>query len=206
MNYLDVIAAAKALTDQTASDQGGTQAEHIIWLRSLYPAMVRRVADVLPDRYTVQEIAELTVGDPTDPVGNYNKIRKVERLVGETYVKVRPLDYNLGDTGQVMWRQIGGNLEIFPAGTTGTFRLEYIPPYPLPAPDVELELPPGVEFCLVHELAKMIRIRMDQSYAAHDQEYQRIWAEIISSFVPVSSEPQGISDYEVDSDQGPYWQ
>jgi hypothetical protein len=109
-------------------------------------------------------------------------------------------DLNLtGNADRICWRQIGLDLEILPdTVTTGTFRIEYIPPVVLPNSDTHLNLPSGLELCLVHLLAKRIRIRLDQSYAAHDAEYKRVWDEITAGLLPTTAQPRHISDYSAD--------
>jgi hypothetical protein len=197
--YPAIIASAKALCDQDDSDQGGSDAQMLAWLAEDYSALVRRVTKVVPDYYTVQVETEIN-DDPTSPVGPYVQIRRVERQVDDRWVLIPPADPNMtGDPERLCWRAIGNNIELLPSTTTGlTVRVEYIPAASLPDSTTALKLPDGLEVCLVHMLAKRIRIRLDQSYSAHDAEYERCWREVTTGLVPTTAQPRHISDYSAD--------
>ena len=199
--YPEIILSAKALCDLTGSDQGGTEAEHIAWLEEDYAGMVRRLSKIIPDYYTIQTTGTL---DPTPeiPIGPYVQIRKIEKQI-ETgrWQVVPPADPNLtGDPARLCWRAIGNNVEILPetVDSTTIVRVEYIPAYSLPSSGTDLSLPSGLETCLVHLLAKRIRIRLDQQYRAHDEEYARVWAEVTGGLIPTSAQPRAVSDYDAD--------
>jgi hypothetical protein len=202
--YPEIIASAKALCDQTGSDQGGTLAEHVAWLGEEYAALVRRLAKIIPDYYTLQTEGTLAA-TPAIPVGPYVQIRKVQRQI-ETgrWQLIPPADPNFtGDADRLCWRAIGSNLEILPATTDPAtiVRVEYIPPYALPNDATHLSLPSGLEMCLVHLLAKRIRIRLDQQYRVHDEEYVRTWTEITSGLLPTSAQPRAVSDFDADENE-----
>jgi hypothetical protein len=198
--YPEIIASAKALTDQTGSDQGGDEAEHIAWLEEEYAAMVRRLSKIIPDYYTVQTEGTLDA-TPEIPVGPYVQIRKIERRFDNRWQVVPPADPNLtGDPDKICWRAIGSNIEILPdtIDASTVVRVEYIPAYSLPSSGTELSIPSGLEVCLVHLLAKRIRIRLDQQYRVHDEEYARVWGEVTSGLLPTTAQPRAVSDYDSD--------
>lgn len=201
--YLDVIAAAREDTDQENSDQGGTDAQFIAALERWYPQLVRRLSKVSPDWFTLQDEGTLS-SSPSNSVGKWNQIRKVELQVGDRWVRVPKADPNFtGDPERTCYRVIGGNLEILPESlTSGTFRVEYIPDRVLPNSSTDLDLPPGAEEILVQLLCRKIRRKLDQSEAPHIARAKEVWEEVVASLVPEDATPSAVSDYDADRDQG----
>jgi len=195
MLYPDLIAIAKSLTDQGSSDQGGTAAELLLWLQGMFPPFVRKISKVAPEFYMVVSTGGLPHGGMT--LG-YNEVRKVEVLQGTQYVTLPRVDRNVsGTSSRMSWDLLNTDIAIYPeALTTGSFRVTYIPEIPLPASNVQLPLPAGFEWCLIYDLAVLIRQKTDQDAAFFERRSKESWSESVASISPRSSFPQAISDYD----------
>lgn len=206
MLYPSILDNARFVTDQTGSEQGGTDAQLIAALGPLYTECVRRLSKTVPDYYTYQVEGSLS-GTPTTPVRKHVQIRKVERRVSvgppARWIPVPPADPNLtGDPHRISWRAIGENLEILSPTSVANefFRVEFIPNLSLPNAETHLDIPDGLDWYLAHQLAKLIRIRLDQSFKVHDDEATRIWNEVTTGLVPTTAQIRQVSDYDADED------
>jgi hypothetical protein len=201
--YVDVIDDALEECDQTGSEQGGTTADFVRFLRRAYPRLRRRLSKIAPDWFAIQSEGTLSAS-PDNSVDKWSQLRRVQMQSGDRWITVPRADPNfLGDPDRVCYRVIGGNLEILPESlSTGTFRVEYIPDQALPGADSDLDLPPGAEDLLVQLLCRKIRRKLDQSESGHIDEYKRIWEEVVASLVPEDTTPTAVSDYDADRDGG----
>ncbi len=195
MLYPDLIAIAKSLTDQGSSDQGGSSADHLLWLGALFTPFVRKVSKVAPEFYVQVATGPIVPGPSTVA---YLEVRKVEMLQGTQFVTLPRVDRNLSGTAtRTSWDLNDTDIAIYPESlTTGTFRVTYIPEIPLPDNVTPLPLPAGFEWCLIYELATLIRQKTDQDTAFFERKYKDTWAELVASISPRSSFPQAISDYD----------
>lgn len=175
---------ANAITDirtatryDTASPSPVTDAQVTVWLNGEMHRFRRQLNAEVPELYrAVSSSLPIASGAQTltKPAG-FDKLVRVERLVGARWVNVEPaapVDMECGDLG---WEEVGNTYLIWPSTSApGTYRLVYS----ADATDGTLEVPEGMEDVVVERVCARVKERLMPAEAQlHFAIADRIWTE-----------------------------
>jgi len=167
--------SARALLGVGTSESAGGDAEMLTWLNLDYANLRRKVAQIIPDRYTALVTFDIAAGANTYTIAatDFDRVRKVGRRWGGSGSEYKPLPMlsfaNAESAGVFGWCQRGLILDFFPilsapntAGVDG-YQLSYLTKAATLAAGDTVDLPAGMERVLEMLLVARGKIRLGDS-------------------------------------------
>lgn len=148
------------------SDAAGTDADFVTWINPPYASLRRKVAKIIPDRYSAVVTFDVAAGANTYAIvaSDFESARKVGRRSGSgaAYLPLPLLPFATAEWAPNLgWRQRGTTLDFFPIiaapNTAGVdnYQLTYLTKAATLAAADTVDLPAGMEAILeLHAAAK----------------------------------------------------
>lgn len=191
------------------TDTQVTQDQIYLWINEELPVLARRLANVIPDRYTkLSPDFTIVAGNSQDltaaptSLTDFSRIRCVQVKSGTIYgdLDLAP-NVSPETVGWLCWRQRGAStVDLFPLQLVSgqTYRVKYIykpAPGSKAAPGLTIDLPDGCEQAINALVAMRCRHRDDDDFSLFERERERVWQVLVQSLLPFyMDQPQGIVD------------
>lgn len=184
-----VITSIRASVDRDGADVQVPDTVLTAWVNEAYLQLRRRLADLVPDLYTVVS-ADLTIASGNalslSSLTTLGKILAVQRKESADYYSLPLAPATDPDaSGTLSYRQRGtAAVDIFPATSApGTYRVRYVSkPAALTGSDA-VDLPEGGERILIEDVAARCRLRWEEAPDYHLRARDQAWEELRNALV-----------------------
>jgi len=174
----DAVTEIKSSTGHDADDQA-TTAQIQGWLEREYKRIRRLLIDVAPTLYTATHTTQVLTSSSTTYTlpSDFERIRRFERLFGDTWLPIMTSDGHTIHTGALNFREEAGGIQVAPAlVAAGSYRLIYHQ-IPSVAANYNITVPDGVEDVITERVCARVRVRLEEDRAPNFDTANGIWAE-----------------------------